>query len=734
MVSYWAVGHFIDSILSKPRTRAVHVTTRSTTESRKIVYGKALVSGPVVYANVANATQKYSPFRELGKDSIQGALLYQVIALAGHRCQRLGSLYLDDVVIAATDLPWGADGGGEGFVSAGHAYKIGPLVQGRSHLGGPDQAADAELMRIFSDVWTAAHRGRGLTYAVVMFQDDKYAREEDLFKSGALTNVAVEVEGKSDIYDPRLDTQPGAHPDNADHQGWSDNPALCWADYLIDPVVGMGLPPHRIDWDAVVTAAHRCDTEVTTRTAWDSHTLDGESTFHPAITEKRYTCNGVLYTRDSHRDNIQALLATMNGAISYTKGKFVVRAYSYQAPVVSISEDDLVGPVEVHANDDQFRAFNAVRGTFIDPDSGYKKMPYPRVESRALITDRDNGQTLYRDLDLPLTNSSTMAQRLAYQQLQQASLDLIATLPLTYKGLKLSVGDRITVTFPRFAWRDKIMQVIRWRFDPLQGVLITVREDDPGAYDDPPAASVYSRRLSVPAIVFVSASDDFTQLRIEPKHVKLAARFLNTVYAHENCGLDQYSALKGRATQLRDYDQIAEAFLKKRADEERVNGSTAGLFPQLIYVLRAADAIRRDDLVEQLDCGLETVNRGVKLLKRFTLLDSTKEGYVKKPKFNRFLRRFLAEQPDFFDGLEPERSEVQSQVESQVALSENPVESQVGSQVDNASNNSSLNAISGGYLRPTETDEKSPGNKEDFPGEKFTPPPSGVSGEPINRT
>ena len=189
-------------------------------------------------------------------------------------------------------------------------------------------------------------------------------------------------------------------------------------------------------------------------------------------------------------------------------------------------------------------------------------------------------------------------------------------------------------------------------------------------------------RLAAAFAVFqVSASDDFSRLHIEPEHVDLAATFLDTIYTHENCGLDQYSALKGRATQLRDYEQIAQAFLKKRADEEHVNGSATGFFPQLIYALRAADAIRRDELVEQLDCGLETVNRGVKLLKRFNLLDSTKDGYVKKPKFNRFLRRFLAAQPDFLKSLDRGAPETQSQVESQVALSENPGESQVESQV-----------------------------------------------------
>ena len=121
--------------------------------------------------------------------------------------------------------------------------------------------------------------------------------------------------------------------------------------------------------------------------------------------------------------------------------------------------------------------------------------------SQDLIDDRDNGQTLYQNLDLPLTHSATMAQRLAYQHLQQASLDLVATLPLTYKGLKLSAGERLNVTIPRLGWRDKVMRVVRWRFDPLQGVQVTVREEDPRAYDDPSATGIRFHRM-VPPLAF----------------------------------------------------------------------------------------------------------------------------------------------------------------------------------------------------------------------------------------
>jgi hypothetical protein len=39
----------------------------------------------------------------------------------------------------------------------------------------------------------------------------------------------------------------------------------------------------------------------------------------------------------------------------------------------------------------------------------------------------------------------------------------------------------------------------------------------------------------------------------------------------------------------------------------------------------------------------------VRLLKRFNLLDTTRDGYVKKPKFNKFLRRFVRKHPKFLE-------------------------------------------------------------------------------------
>ena len=162
------------------------------------------------------------------------------------------------------------------------------------------------------------------------------------------------------------------------------------------------------------------------------------------------------------------------------------------------------------------------------------------------------------------------------------------------------------------------------------------------------------------AVVLVSASDDFSQLIIERTHVAAAAEFLSEIYSHENCGLHQFSEVKRKASQLWDYDRIARAFLKKLEDEQRTcRPGSSCYFPQLIYALHTTETIRRDDLAEQVGCSLDTVKRCVQLLKGFNLLNSTRDGYVKKPKFNKFLRRFLPENPSFLEEIEDEVSEGQ---------------------------------------------------------------------------
>jgi 5S rRNA maturation endonuclease (ribonuclease M5) len=165
--------------------------------------------------------------------------------------------------------------------------------------------------------------------------------------------------------------------------------------------------------------------------------------------------------------------------------------------------------------------------------------------------------------------------------------------------------------------------------------------------------NIIARVAAAVAGLRMSANKDFTQLIIKEEHVEAAIQFMKDIYSHDNCCLNDYSEIQKANTKLLDYDEIKAIFIKKREDEKHLGHSYGsheegeGSFMRTISILRTNDNIRRDDLADQAGCSTGTIKKIIKLLKRFNLIDSGKSGYYKKPKFNKFLRRFLRECPNF---------------------------------------------------------------------------------------
>ncbi len=149
------------------------------------------------------------------------------------------------------------------------------------------------------------------------------------------------------------------------------------------------------------------------------------------------------------------------------------------------------------------------------------------------------------------------------------------------------------------------------------------------------------------AAVLLSTDESFSSLIVETEHVNMAVEFLCGIYSHDNCGLDTYSDIQRIGSQLTDYEDIEEAFLRRKENEKHDYQNEA-IFTRAIYIFRISEIVRREDLAEQVGCSVEPIKKVVKLLKRFNLIESGRDGYVKKPKFNKFLRRFLRKHPDFF--------------------------------------------------------------------------------------
>jgi len=452
-------------------------TVRGTTEPRKLVYGEALVSGPITFIGVT------------GDDNED---LYQIIALASHEVEDITDVHFDDVVIPNADINSGADGGGAVGGSGIFQQQNGEdIVIINKFYGTDTQTAWFPAQVAFTN-YTSNHKGLGVAYIGMRWRLNEDSQET--WDKYSPNNVKALVKGKK-IYDPRLDSTQLDIPGSGTHRladtttwEYSSNPALCVADYLMDSNFGLGISSAKIDWVAVASAADSCDT-----------TVSIPDEFGGSTTEKRFTCNGVIFGTDTHRRNISKILSSMNGTLTYVNGEYIIRAGVFENPSVSLDDDDLTGPVSIKTSFERGDRFNTIKGIFIDPDQNHKNTEFPKVTITDAVT-RDNGEVLEKEIQLPMTNSSYMAQRIANKLIQQSDNQKVITLPVNLTGLNVRVGDRVNVSLSDLDWTNQVYECVGWNFNEEGGVTLTLRQDDEFSYSD----------LAVVGYSTISATGDIT--------------------------------------------------------------------------------------------------------------------------------------------------------------------------------------------------------------------------------
>jgi len=439
--------------------RSRQATVKGTTEPYKIIYGETLVSGPIAFLGVAGAENQD---------------LYHVIALAGHEVNDITDIYFDAERITDAQINGGSSAGGN--VTAG---RFGPqnsvtICVINKHLGTASQAADSMMVGSFSN-WTSAYQGKGIAYIATKWKLNEDTQE--LWDKYMPRDIKAVVQGKK-LYDPRLEyaavSTYGQDITNASYIAYGDNPALCLLDYLLSTDYGMGISSSKIDWSAVVTAADGCDVSVSV----------------PGGSESRFTCNGVLFGTDSHRTNIDKILNSMNGQLSYVNGTYVMRAGIYESPTLSLDENDLIGGLSIKTSLERGDRFNTIKGLFIDPDQSWKSSEFPKVQLADAVT-RDNNEILETEVQFPMVNSSYQAQRLANKLIQLSDQQKVVTFPANLSAMRVAVGDRVQISIDELSWSNKIFQCLGWTFSEEGGINLTLREDSSTSYADP-AVGEYS--------------------------------------------------------------------------------------------------------------------------------------------------------------------------------------------------------------------------------------------------
>ena len=119
------------------------------------------------------------------------------------------------------------------------------------HHGAATQTADPMLVASMSN-WTSAHKLNGVAYIAAHYQWERHG-----MWSG-VPQLTVQVQGKK-VYDPRDSGQTFGSPSTYE---WSDNPALCFLDYITNNEYGKGLTQSQINMSTFSSAANTAETLV----------------------------------------------------------------------------------------------------------------------------------------------------------------------------------------------------------------------------------------------------------------------------------------------------------------------------------------------------------------------------------------------------------------------------------------------------------------------------------------
>jgi hypothetical protein len=411
-----AIGNEVASYLGNELVKALtpdvdysdrKLNSRGPTAPRRIIYGEARVGGQVVY------------IESTGTDSKE---LHMVIALAGHECEEIGDVYLNDTISTNSKFS-------------------GKLSVYKQPLGG----ANANLGAFLSSRGKTSYLYENVAYIYLVMTYD-----EETYTS--IPSITATVKGKNTIYDPRTLTS-----------GYTDNAALCMLDFLRTE---RGVGDEFINMTSWANAADIADQQVSAATG----------------TEKRFALNGTLARNGSKLQSFTKMAVNSGIYPSRVEGIYNAVPSIYTAPAANaiIDESDILGDVQITTGNNKQDKTNTVIGTYIDSATNYEKVEYPSIQTPDFETE--DREVLQQTIDYQLVSSGTQCRRLSKIVLEQSRRGITVTFNARYRTLIYTVGDRIKLNYAGLDWSEKVFRVVARKISPQNGVNLTLREDDPAIY------------------------------------------------------------------------------------------------------------------------------------------------------------------------------------------------------------------------------------------------------------
>ena len=381
------------------------VQASSPVSIRQVVYGSVRKSGVIA---------------SIGSSGTNNSDLEIVILISAAESHELTSIYINDAKVKAN-------------LSVSQTYQNADAPQ----AGDIDYRNYAYFKWVKGDVHTLgfdnSNSGWQERYDGITAIKCKLIHNTTKFPDG-IPKISVVLKGKP-VYDPRDGST-----------GWSNNPALCIRDYLLDNKYGVGCLADEIDEQSFEDAADACDVT--------------------AFSSAKYQLDGIVDTSKSPKSILNDMLTSCGGTLTYSNGKFKIRAAEYGTIDHTITESDIHGPVQLMTKTTGRDRFNAVKCIYYD--DVFAEIRDMEVQESEFLLAQDNFNKKFVQISLPFTGFEIQAEILARLYLARArdQISFNCTLPLSKFGI--DVGDLVNINFPKYSFNQKPFQCTSWNF-AMQG-------------------------------------------------------------------------------------------------------------------------------------------------------------------------------------------------------------------------------------------------------------------------
>jgi hypothetical protein len=438
-----------------PKTGPVNRTVRSSTAFDFVPYGTVRTGGTMV------AMDRHQFVRE-GNDP---DYLDLVIVVSPRRIQ----YYYPGIFIGDEWVPL--------VINAKNGFDnlIDRLVPADSHVPDTDSrfhrhlsvrfrvgthvSADTYMInrqRATENYWTADHKLLNNAYVIVSLRWN-----QDIWAQGVPV-VSFKIQGVQ-VYDPR---------DGATR--WTDNPALCLADYLAGPYGPAGVGYEEIDIDALIAAANIC----------------AEQVLLPKP-EKRYRLSTIVSAEEDWRSVAPSISQAMAGGFFRVGASWVIIAGAPTAPTMTLGPDDTMGELDVTPRRSRRDLFNAATVICRDEDDRYQPAEPVSIAPIRFLAE-DNHILLPREIDLQKTVASTgQAERIASIELHQNRQQISVTGTFGWRAMPVKVGDVVLLSSDRMGWDGKPFRCVQWELDFAEGIKLSLAEYCDAIYAYPAAAALF---------------------------------------------------------------------------------------------------------------------------------------------------------------------------------------------------------------------------------------------------